>query len=106
MKTAVDSCQYTDIMILESQLETDLSTGWKTFEAFGLDLETLALQRHFAKACLDWTERKHHLSGALGRAITTKMLELNWLMRLPNGRALRVTEAGHWGLQKTFGMRL
>jgi DNA-binding transcriptional ArsR family regulator len=81
-------------------------TGWKTFEAFGLDLETLALQRHFAKACLDWTERKHHLGGALGRAITSKMLELKWLVRLPNGRALRVTEIGRFGLQKTFGMRL
>jgi DNA-binding transcriptional ArsR family regulator len=81
-------------------------TGWKTFEAFGLDLEMLALQRHFAKACLDWTERKHHLGGALGRAITSKMLELKWLVRLPNGRALRVTEAGRLGLQKTFGVRL
>lgn len=81
-------------------------TGWKTFEAFGLDLETLALQRHFAKACLDWTQRKHHLGGALGRAITSKMLELKWLVRLPNGRALRVTEAGRLGLQKTFGVRL
>ena len=93
-------------------LETDglqfnlTPTGWKTFENFGLDLETLALQRNFAKACLDWTERKHHLGGALGRAITTKMLELNWLARLPNGRALRVTEAGRLGLQKTFGKRL
>ncbi len=66
----------------------------------------LALQRHFAKACLDWTERKHHLGGALGRAITSKMLELKWLVRLPNGRALRVTETGRLGLQKTFGMRL
>ncbi len=81
-------------------------TGWRTFEAFGLDLETLALQRHFAKACLDWTERKHHLGGALGRAITSKMLELRWLARLSNGRALRVTETGRLGLQKTFGIRL
>ncbi len=81
-------------------------TGWKKFEDFGLDLETLILQRNFAKACLDWTERKHHLGGALGRAVTAKMLELNWLVRLPETRALRVTETGRLGLRKTFGMRL
>ena len=81
-------------------------TGWKKFEDFGLDLETLILQRNFAKACLDWTERKHHLGGVLGRAITTKMLKLGWLARLPETRALRVTETGRSGLEKTFGVRL
>jgi DNA-binding transcriptional ArsR family regulator len=81
-------------------------TGWKKFEDFGLDLETLVLQRHFAKACLDWTERKHHLGGALGRAVTSKMLELHWLARLPETRALRLTQTGRVGLPKTFGIRL
>ena len=86
-----------------SWLETPIHVAAPTT---GLDLETLALQRNFAKACLDWTERKHHLGGALGRAITARMLELKWLVRLPNGRALRVTETGRLGLQKTFGIRL
>jgi DNA-binding transcriptional ArsR family regulator len=81
-------------------------TGWARLEAFGLDVETLALQRNFAKACLDWTERKPHLGGALGRALTARFFELNWIVRLPTSRSLRITQAGHVGLEKTFGMRL
>jgi DNA-binding transcriptional ArsR family regulator len=80
-------------------------TGWATLEAFGLNVEALALQRNFAKACLDWTERKPHLGGALGRALTARFFELKWIVRSPNGRTLRVTEMGRVGLQKTFAMR-
>lgn len=80
-------------------------TGWAKLEAFGLDVESLSLQRNFAKACLDWTERRPHLGGSLGRALTARLLELNWIVRLSEGRALRVTEAGRVGLHKSFGMR-
>jgi DNA-binding transcriptional ArsR family regulator len=80
-------------------------TGWATLEGFGLDVEILALQRNFAKACLDWTERKPHLGGALGRALTARFLELQWIVRLQSGRSLRVTAAGRVGLQKVFAMR-
>jgi DNA-binding transcriptional ArsR family regulator len=104
--------EFAEALKESGQLEADggqfnlTPMGWKTFEDFGLDLETLVLQRNFAKTCLDWTERRHHLGGALGRAMTTKMLELKWLVRLPDTRALRVTESGRMGLQKTFGIRL
>jgi DNA-binding transcriptional ArsR family regulator len=71
-----------------------------------LGLETTGLRkarRRFAGRCLDWTERRPHLSGALGAAITTRLIELAWLERGRVPRALIVTEEGGRGLRETFG---
>ncbi len=54
--------------------------------------------------CVDWTEQAHHLSGAVGRNLTTWMLDQAWLERLPRTRALRVTTAGADGLRTIFGI--
>ena len=56
--------------------------------------------------CVDWTEQAHHLSGAVGRALTARLLELGWLARLPRTRAVRLTPAGEAGLAEAFGVRL
>jgi hypothetical protein len=60
-------------------------------------------RRRFAGACLDWTERKPHLNGALGAAITERLLTLRWIERGSRRRAVRVTPAGADGLAATFG---
>ncbi len=52
--------------------------------------------------CVDWTEQAHHLSGPLGRALATRLLELGWLRRADRGRAVHVTDAGADGLQREF----
>ncbi len=71
---------------------------------FGLDLERLQLQRRaFALQCLDWSERRHHLAGALGAALMTQLFERGWIQRVPASRAVRVTESGREGLQKELG---
>ncbi len=71
---------------------------------FGVDTGSLRRQRRrFAGACLDWTQRRPHLNGALGAAITGRLLELGWLEQGPHRRAVRVTEAGCAGLAGTFG---
>jgi DNA-binding transcriptional ArsR family regulator len=54
--------------------------------------------------CVDWTEQAHHLSGAVGRALTGWMLEQGWLERLPRSRALRITDAGARGLTEELGV--
>ena len=46
-----------------------------------------------AAACLDWTESRPHLSGPLGAALCTRMLEQGWVLHRPNTRAVRVTDA-------------
>ena len=83
------------------QVTTD---GADTLEEFGVDLAKIShSRRRFAGACLDWTQRRPHLSGALGAAITGRLLQLDWIERGPGQRAIRVTPSGHDGLAGTFG---
>lgn len=71
---------------------------------FGVDVaEVRRSRRRFAGACLDWTQRRPHLNGALGAAVTDRLLELGWIERGPSRRAVRVTEPGLVGLAATFG---
>jgi DNA-binding transcriptional ArsR family regulator len=56
--------------------------------------------------CVDWTEQAHHLSGAVGRALTQRLLTLGWLDRVPRTRALRVSDDGERGLFEHFALRL
>jgi DNA-binding transcriptional ArsR family regulator len=71
---------------------------------FGVDVaEVSRSRRKFAGACLDWTQRRPHLNGALGAAMTSRLLELGWIERGPSKRAVRVTGPGRDGLAATFG---
>jgi DNA-binding transcriptional ArsR family regulator len=51
-------------------------------------------RRSFARPCLDWSERRPHLAGALGKAVLDRLLADGWLRRRRSGRALEVTERG------------
>ena len=78
--------------------------GMATLISFGLNIGALErTRRRFAGACLDWTERKPHLNGALGAAMTARLLGLGWIERGTRRRAVRVTPAGREGLAATFG---
>ncbi len=80
------------------------SGGAGTLAAFGISLgEVRRSRRRFAGACLDWTQRRPHLNGALGAAITARLLEQGWFERGHSRRSLRLTEAGRRGLAETFG---
>jgi DNA-binding transcriptional ArsR family regulator len=81
--------------------------GMATLTSFGLNIGALEkTRRRFAGACLDWTERKPHLNGALGAAMTARLLGLGWIERGSRRRAVRVTPAGRDGLAATFGWSL
>jgi DNA-binding transcriptional ArsR family regulator len=81
--------------------------GATWFLDFGISLEDLQKsRRHLARRCLDWSERRHHMAGALGAAMTNRMFELRWLQRISGGRAVRVTDAGFKGLKDTLNLRL
>jgi hypothetical protein len=81
--------------------------GAATLTSFGLNIGALERsRRRFAGACLDWTERKPHLNGALGAAMTARLLGLGWIERGSRRRAVRVTPAGRDGLAATFGWSL
>ena len=79
--------------------------GEQEFENFGIDLVFVKKQRrHFARQCLDWTERRHHVGGALGAAIMSNLLERKWLKKDESSRVLYLTNIGIKGLETHFGV--
>jgi DNA-binding transcriptional ArsR family regulator len=68
----------------------------------GLTLESIGGRRPLLRYCVDWTEQRHHLSGALGAALLDRLLELRWVERAPQHRALAVTAAGARGLARAL----
>jgi DNA-binding transcriptional ArsR family regulator len=80
--------------------------GAKAFEALGLDVEAArARRRRFACACLDWSERRPHIGGALGAALLTLALKKKWVVADRHDRALTVTPHGRRELATRFGVR-
>ena len=63
-------------------------------------------KRLFSPTCLDWTERRFHLAGALGAAILQRIMEARWVARRTDDRSLRVTVAGQRVLQREFDLDL
>ena len=64
-----------------------------------------ALRRSFASKCLDWTERNHHIGGAVGAALLSRFIEMKWLARMRETRAVRMTHAGECGFERVFSIR-
>jgi len=80
--------------------------GEKAFESLGIDLAaTRALRRRFAGPCLDWSERRPHLGGALGAALLNLALRRKWVAREFDSRALHVTTLGRRELRSLLGLQ-
>lgn len=86
----------------------DLSLeGTRAFEALGIDIEaTRRLRRRFACACLDWSERRPHVGGALGAALLRIALKRKWVVQDLDSRALSVTSLGRREMHTRFGLQL
>ena len=69
--------------------------GTRFLARLGVDLEQVrGAKRRYCRACLDWTERRHHISGAVGAALAEVFLEHRWVARWPASRALTITAGG------------
>jgi DNA-binding transcriptional ArsR family regulator len=80
-------------------------TGAKAFETLGIDVEaTRTLRRRFAYGCLDWSERRPHLGGALGAALLDLALRRKWVARDLDSRVVSVTAAGRRDLLGRLGV--
>ena len=78
----------------EGELLQPTAAGRSWFAGLGIDLDGLDRRRRpLSRACLDWSERRAHLGGALGAALLATMIERGWLQR-EEGRVLRFTPAG------------
>jgi DNA-binding transcriptional ArsR family regulator len=81
------------------------TAGTRRLQSLAIDTETLrAGRRPLARACLDWTERRHHLAGALGAALLSSFRTRSWLTPRNTPRTLRLTTAGRQALASHFGI--
>lgn len=72
---------------------------------FGVDLDGAKRKRRsFSPKCLDWSERRHHLAGALGHALLELLMELGWVERSPHSRAVKLTLKGRTGLKESLAL--
>ena len=79
--------------------------GTTGLEALGIDLaEIRALRRRFAYACLDWSERRPHIGGALGAVLLTVALRRKWVSQDLDSRALEITSLGRREMAARFGL--
>jgi DNA-binding transcriptional ArsR family regulator len=79
------------------------NAGNKQLEGLGIDISaTQNLHRKFAYPCLDWSERNHHLGGALGAALLNSMMEHGWIRKVKHSREILVTGKGKAELARHF----
>jgi DNA-binding transcriptional ArsR family regulator len=92
----------------DAGLVTDAGIG--LFERIGIDVASLAAARGktrvLCRPCLDWSERRPHLAGAVGAALCERSLEENWIRRVRGSRAVSVTPKGSRIFCDVLGMRL
>jgi len=80
-------------------------SGEKALAALGIDVEAARAQRRrFAYGCLDWSERRPHVAGAIGAALLHMALKRRWVVQELDSRALTVTRTGRRELLMRFGL--
>ena len=100
-----DSFVARDYVVLDDEIAEITRAGTCFFTEFGIELPPLrSTRRHYCRLCLDWTERRPHIAGAVGAAITKRYFDLGWLERMNRSHAVIVTPLGRRGFLKTFGI--
>jgi DNA-binding transcriptional ArsR family regulator len=83
------------------------ANGAEALARLGIDVEATRLKRRrFAYACLDWSERRPHLGGALGAALLKVALTRKWVAQDLDSRALRVTSVGRREMRVQLGLEI
>ncbi|MEK5427744.1 metalloregulator ArsR/SmtB family transcription factor [Cytobacillus sp. FSL W7-1323] len=107
------SVNLTNIMQEEGYIEKSnkrfiiTTKGEHFFKELGIDLIALSRKRRsFCHACLDWSERTHHLGGALGNGLFERYIELGWLESRENSREIVITSEGKSGFKEFFGLSI
>ncbi len=100
-----DALRERNLVAGEALQLTPAGEAW--LATLGIDAATLLRRRRpLTRPCLDWTERRDHLAGALGAALAATFLQRGWLARLEGTRALRLTARGRDGLYRLLELEL
>jgi DNA-binding transcriptional ArsR family regulator len=92
---------------LDHDAWTLLPLGRRGFARFGVDVDGLERgRRPLLRSCIDWTERREHLGGALGAAFAMHLFERDWLRSERGSRAVLVTTAGRQALRQVLGVAI
>ncbi|MGO4388551.1 ArsR/SmtB family transcription factor [Microvirga sp. 2YAF29] len=102
-----DSLSLRNHVVLSESAGVITEEGQRFLCDLGIDLDAGPKgSRAPCRTCLDWSERRPHLSGRLGAALCTRFFELGWIARIKDSRALSVTAEGRGGLKSTFGIEI
>lgn len=81
--------------------------GAAHFTEFGIDTPALTRSdRPLVRACMDWSEQRHHLAGSLGAALAGELVSRRWIADREASRVVSVTPAGQEGLRAWLGIDL
>lgn len=81
------------------------AVGRELFAERGADLKALEKKRRpLCKNCLDWSERRNHLAGALGQWMLNDILNKGWAKKDPDTRVIRFSDSGLKGLRQAYGL--
>jgi DNA-binding transcriptional ArsR family regulator len=95
-------------LVRQRKQDIELTAEGKRFMAKALQIDAATIvhpRRPLCKACLDWSERRHHLAGSVGAAIMTRFAELKWAARdpAPGSRVVNFTRNGEKQFRSLFG---
>ena len=96
-----------EFVILGDEAGEVTPAGADFLSKLGVDLSRArAKRRVFCRPCVDWTERRPHIGGAVGAALANRCFELKWIERVRDSRALTITPAGRRALMEVFTLSI
>jgi DNA-binding transcriptional ArsR family regulator len=102
-----DSMTQRGLLVLGDEAGEVTAAGTEFLSKLGVDLAAAHERRRmFCRPCLDWTERRPHIGGAVGAALANRCFELKWIERRRDSRALTITPAGRRALMETFSLTI
>ncbi len=102
----------TDAMVAHGQIElghdagivTDSGAAMLSKLGIGIERHGKRKSRILCRPCLDWSERRPHLAGAVGAALCSHCFAAGWIKRVDGTRAVTITTKGRSGFRDVFGI--
>lgn len=101
-----DSMMSRGLIVLSDDGGLITDAGGHFLSDLGVELQTKKVRRTLCRPCLDWSERRWHVGGAVGAALADRCFALGWTERRSDSRAITITAAGERAFDELFGVRL